>query len=77
MNDLSARSAGIDATALLGMPLSMSMEWFDANVRLIEGWLEWQRNCWQPLADLQAEWTRQWQEQVIGAAAQRGLEQLA
>lgn len=52
------------------------MALMDMNARLVEGWVEWQRALWQPLADQLAGWIGCWPSQLDGLAGPRGAEQL-
>ena len=67
--------------ALSVAPYAVAMDWVDAYARATEGWFDWQRAMWQPLADAQAEYLRQWSElsgwPMPQAVPVRGGEQLA
>jgi len=50
----------------------------DLYAGLLEHWIEWQSEVWQPLADAQAEWARFWQARFgwPELVSLRGVEQL-
>jgi hypothetical protein len=56
------------------------MNWLDAYAGLLEHWIEWQSQAWQPFADAQAECIRFWQDRcgwpAGEAVSMRGAEQL-
>ena len=65
---------------LFGTPTEASLNWMDSQSRMVELWLECQRELWQPVFDLQTRWALQWMEQMgvpgAGALTVRGQEQL-
>ena len=69
----SSRAPGVEARPA-------PMNWLDVYAGLLEHWIEWQSQAWQPFADAQAEWIRVWQDRcgwpVGEAVSLRGVEQL-
>jgi len=59
---------------------SAPMNWLDAYAGLLEHWIDWHSQAWQPFADAQAECVRLWINRCgwsIGEAVSlRGTEQL-
>ncbi|WP_119156726.1 hypothetical protein [Caldimonas tepidiphila] len=66
---------------LFGAPAEAALDWIDAHSRLVEIWLDCQREVWQPVLDWQADcWLRCLENSGlpgVDALAVRGQEQLA
>lgn len=65
-----------DPNWLLLAPMKPWLDWLDAQSKLIELSLEWQRNAWQPWLDWQAALTLNGMDQLGWTWLPRGEEQL-
>jgi hypothetical protein len=56
------------------------MNWLDVYAGLLEHWIDWQSEAWQPIADAQAEYLRLCQDRLGWPGGEvvslRGAEQL-